>query len=61
MVVEATEHDVVVRSAADGTTRWRFPRASGLGVAADDTLVFASDRAPRWRHWLRMVGIVRAS
>ena len=58
MVVEATEtDDVVGRAAADGSVRWRFARQSGLNPAADDRLVFTSDRAPRWHHWLRMVGL----
>jgi outer membrane protein assembly factor BamB len=58
IVVESTEHDDVVgRAAADGSVRWRFARQSGLSVAADDRLVFASDRAPRWRHWLAQLGI----
>jgi outer membrane protein assembly factor BamB len=55
-VIVGSEHeDVIARSAADGTERWRFRRTVGRSVAADGQLVFATDRGPRWRHWLGFV------
>jgi len=59
VAVETTDDgdDLVARSTADGSERWRFPRQSGLNIGSDSPLVFASDRAPRWHHWLRMAGL----
>jgi outer membrane protein assembly factor BamB len=51
------QEDVVARAVGDGAERWRLPRERGQFVATDGTLVYATDRAPRWRHWLVMLGV----
>jgi outer membrane protein assembly factor BamB len=60
MVLAGSEDDdVVARAMIDGAERWRLPRERGQFVASDGRLVYATDRAPRWQHWLTMLGISR--
>jgi outer membrane protein assembly factor BamB len=49
--------DVVARSAADGSLRWRFPRERGAWATVDGDLVYVTDRAPRWQHWLSRLNV----
>ena len=55
VILGSEREDVVARSAADGSERWRFRRTTGRSVGAADGLVFATDRSPRWRHWLASI------
>lgn len=58
IVVSGSEDDdVVARSAEDGRERWRFPRERGQLAAGDGRLIFVTDLAPRWRHWLALLGV----
>lgn len=58
MVLSGSEDDdVVARAMVDGAERWRLPRERGQFVATDGRLVYATDRAPRWRHWLVLLGL----
>jgi outer membrane protein assembly factor BamB len=60
LVITADNGDsVVARSAADGSLRWRWPRALGREPAADGDLIFATDAQPRWRHWLIALGLAQ--
>jgi len=58
LVITPDDDDMLVaRSTADGSMRWRLPRAVGRGPAAAGALVFATDLKPRWRHWVAPLGI----
>jgi outer membrane protein assembly factor BamB len=55
VILGSEGEDVSARSEVDGSEVWRFRRAAGRSVAAGGGLVFATDRGPRWRHWLAHV------
>jgi outer membrane protein assembly factor BamB len=59
VITDDNRDSVVARSAADGSLRWRRPRALGREPAADGDLIFATDARPRWRHWLITLGLAR--
>lgn len=60
LVITPDDDDTLVaRSTGDGSVHWRLPRALGRGPAASGGLVFATDLAPRWHHWLIALGMPR--